>query len=155
MSPIVIKAASVDATTAAARARVDSDSDSDSDSDRDSDSDSDIESDRPTVKRGRAAPIPRRQDAGVQPARLKPSRLRLRETRSEYADDLMQGTAGVIQGTRRITAIVDGLAKHLGLKMALKKCFTGALWANHQTGCINGGCDNEEGRRRNGMEIRL
>ena len=36
----------------------------------------------------------------------------------------MQGTAGVIQGARRITAIVDGLAKHLGLKMALKKCFT-------------------------------
>ena len=94
MSPIVIKAASVDATTAAARARVDSDSDSDSDRDRDSDSDSD--SDRPTVKRGRAAPNPKRQDAGVQPARLKPSRLRLRETRSEYADDLMQGTAGVI-----------------------------------------------------------
>ena len=77
MSPIVIKAASVDATTAAARARVDSDSDSDSDRDRDSDSDSD--SDRPTVKRGRAAPNPRRQDAGVQPARLKPSRLRLRK----------------------------------------------------------------------------
>ena len=39
----------------------------------------------------------------------------------------MQGTAGVIQGTRRITAIVDGLAKHLGLKMALKKCFTGPI----------------------------
>ena len=65
--------------------------------------------------------------AGVQPARLKPSRLRLRETRSEHADDLMQGTAGVIQGARRITAIVDGLAKHLGLKMALKKCFTGPI----------------------------
>ena len=40
---------------------------------------------------------------------------------------MMQGTAGVIQGTRRITAIVDGLAKHLGLKMALKKCFTGPI----------------------------
>ena len=101
-------------------ARVDSDSNSDSESDSESES----ESDRPTAKRGRASPNPRRQDAGVQPARLKPSRLRLRETRSEYVDDLMQGTAGVIQGTRRITAIVDGLAKHLVLKMALKKCFT-------------------------------
>ena len=95
-----------DATTEAARARIDSDND------------------RPTVKRGRVAPNPRRQEAVVQPARLKPSRLRLLETRSEYADDLMQGIAGVIHGIRRISAIVDGLAKHLGFKMALKKCFT-------------------------------